>query len=154
MENITPMDARLALDAVDHARAQVVGEVGLPRWYWWLMSGAWLVLGVVGDIGPQWLAVAATVAFGLVHSTIASRRLSGRRRTDRLQVSAETAGRRVPVVVIGMLLGLVVVTMAAGFALHADGARHPGIGAAVLGALLVGVGGPDILRLLRRWARA
>lgn len=114
----------------------------------------WLVLGTLGDIGPQWLAVAATLAFGVGHSTLAARRLNGRRRTDRLQVSADTAGRRVPVVVIAMLLGLVVLTVAAGFALHADGARHPGIGAAVLVAVIVGAGGPDLLRVLLRWARA
>ena len=108
MENITPADARVALDAVDRAAARVQREVGLPRWYWWLLAAAWLGLGVLGDTGPQWLAVLATVAFGIGHSTLAARRLDGRRRTDRLQVSA----------------------------------------------VIVGVGGPDILRLLRRWARA
>jgi hypothetical protein len=151
VENITPADARAALDAVDHAKAHVMDEVRLPRWYWWLLVAAWVVLGVIGDLGPQWLVVAATVAFGVAHSTIASRRLSGRRRTDRLQISADTVGRRIPVVVIGMLVGLVAITIAAGFALDADGARHPGIAAAVLVAVIVGLGGPDMLRVFRRW---
>lgn len=59
-----------------------------------------------------------------------------------------------PAVVIGMLVALVAVTIGAGFALHADGARHPGIGAAVFVAAVVGLGGPEILRTLRRWVRA
>jgi hypothetical protein len=154
MEHITPADARAALDAVDNARAKVAHEVGLPRWYWWLLAAGWIVLGVVGDLGSPWLAGAAPVAFGVIHSTIAARNLSGRRRTDRLQVSADNVSPRIPMVVIGMLFALVVTTIAAGFALHADGARHPGIGAAVLVAAIVGFGGPEILRVLRRWAHA
>lgn len=154
MENITPADARAALDAVDRAKAHVVDEVGLPRWYWWLLALAWIVLGVIGDLGPQWLAITATVAFGILHSTIASRRLSGRRRTDRLQVSADTAGSRIPAVVIAMLIALVALTIGAGFALDADGARHPGIAAAVFVAAVVGLGGPEILRVLCRWVHA
>ncbi len=154
MGDTTPADARAALDAVDHATARVADEVGLPRWYWWLLAAAWVCLGVIGDFGPQWLAIAATVGFGIAHSTIASRRLNGRRRTGRLQVSADTAGRRVPVVVIGMLIALVAVTIAAGFLLDADGARHAGTAAAVFVAAIVGLGGPEILRTLCRWANA
>ncbi|BBX68751.1 hypothetical protein [Mycolicibacterium psychrotolerans] len=154
MEDITPADARAALTAVDRARTRVVDEVGLPRWYWWLLAAGWLGLGVIGDLGAPWLAVAATVAFGVAHATVASRRLDGRRRTARLQVSADTAGRRLPVVVIGMLVVLVAVTIAAGFALEADGARHPGIGAGLLVAVIVGLGGDGMLRALRRRVRA
>lgn len=72
MDDVTPADARAALQAVDHARAQVADEVGLPRWYWWLLAAAWVLLGVVGDLGPHWLAIAATLGFGLLHSTVAS----------------------------------------------------------------------------------
>ncbi|RZT25964.1 hypothetical protein EV589_1714 [Mycobacterium sp. BK558] len=154
MEDVTPNDARAALDAVEHATVRVAAEVGLPQWYWWLLAAGWLVLGTLGDIGPQWLAVAATVAFGVGHSTIASRRLDGRRRTGRLQVSSDIAGRRTPAVVIGMLVALVVLTIAVGFALDADGARHPGIGAAVFVAVIVGLGGGAMLRMLRRWVGA
>jgi hypothetical protein len=154
VNDISPADARSALDAVDRANARVKNEVGLPRWYWWLLAAAWLALGVLGDFGPQWLTVVATAMFALVHSTLASHLLGGRRRTDRLQISADTAGRRIPLVVIGMLVALVAVTIGAGFALHADGIRHAGTAAAAFAALLVGVGGPDIFGVLRRWARA
>lgn len=154
MGGTTPADARAALDAVDRATARVADEVGLPRWYWWLLAAGWVFLGVIGDVGPQWLVIAATLGFGVVHSVIASRRLDGRRRTDRLQVSADTARSRIPLVVIGMLIALVVLTIGAGFALHADGARHAGIAAAVFVAAIVGFGGPEILRTLCRWTNA
>jgi hypothetical protein len=154
MENITPADARAALDDVDRAKAHVVDEVGLPRWYWWLLAAAWVVLGIIGDIGPQWLVIGATVGFGVIHSMVASRRLTGRRRTGRLQISADTVGRRILVVVIGLLFAMVVATIAVGLALDADGARHPGIAAAVFIAAVVGLGGPEILRILCRWVHA
>ncbi|OPF83097.1 hypothetical protein VT50_0205090 [Streptomyces antioxidans] len=154
MVDIAPEQARTALDAADRARHQVAEEVGLPRGYWWAMATGWLLLGVLGTVLPPWLAGIATVAFGVGHGVLAARLLDGRRRTDRLQVSAAVAGRRIPLVVVGMLFGLVAVTVLVALALDADGAGHAGIWAAVLTAAVVGFGGPEILRVLRRWVRA
>jgi hypothetical protein len=154
MDNIAPEEARTALDAVDRARGQVAEEVGLPRVYWWAMAAGWLLLGTLSNLTPAWLAGMATVTFGAVHGTLASRLLDGRRRTDRLQVSRAVAGHRIPLVVVGMLVGLIGLTIAAALALDADGARHAGIWASVLVAAVVGFGGPEILRVLRRWAHA
>jgi hypothetical protein len=154
MNDDTRTEAHEALDAVERARSSVRNEVGLPRWYWWLLAAGWLVLGVLGDFGPQSLAVGATIAFVLAHGVLASRVINGRRRTNRLQVSEATAGRRTPLIVVGMMFVLVAATIAAGFALHADGARHAGTGAAVLAAAIVGLGGPEALRVGRRWLGA
>lgn len=154
MENIVPDQARAALEAAAQARRRVADEAGLPRGYWWVLAGAWLGLGAIGEFGPQWLSITATLGFGAAHSAFATRLLDGRRRTDGVQVSAEVAGRRLPLVVIGMLLGLVALTVAAAFALDADGTRHAGIWSSVLIAAIIGFGGPEILRVLRRWAHA
>ncbi|MBI0293457.1 hypothetical protein JBE04_02865 [Streptomyces sp. PRKS01-29] len=154
MSDIAPEQARTALDAADRARRQVAEEVGLPRGYWWAMAAGWLLLGVLGNVLPPWPAGIATVGFGVGHGVLASRLLDGRRRTDRLRVSAAVAGRRVPLVVVGMLLGLIGVTVPVALALDADGAGHAGIWAAALTAAVVGFGGPEILRVLRRWVRA
>ncbi|WP_327139437.1 hypothetical protein [Nocardia sp. NBC_01327] len=154
MDNTAPDQARAALDAAAAAQRRVADEVGLPRGYWWAMAAGWLVLGVIGGVGPTWLISVATLAFGMGHSALASRLLDGRRRTDQLQVSASVAGRRTPLVVIGMLLGLVALTVGVAFALDADGARHAGIWAGVFVAAIIGFGGPEMLRVLRRWARA
>jgi hypothetical protein len=154
VQDITPDEARSALGVAADARRRVADEVGLPRLYWWVLAAAWLGLGVIGDVGPWWLSSTATLAFGIGHSTLASRLLAGRQRTPHLQVSAEVAGRRIPLIVVGMLLGLVALTIAAGFALDADGADHAGSWAGLLVAAIVGFGGPELLRVLRRWAGA
>lgn len=149
-----PHDASAALAAIERARLRVADQVGLPRVYWWGMAAGWVLLGVLGDLGPAWLSSAATVAFGAAHATVASRLLDGRRRTRGVRVSAAVAGRRTPLVVIGMLLALVALTVGFAIALDADGAGHPAIWAAVVVGAVVGLGGPEILRVLRRLVRA
>lgn len=154
MEKNAPEDARAALEAAERAEQQVADEVGLPRVYWWGMAAGWVVLGTLGVYAPVWLAAAATVLFGVGHSILASQLLGGRRRTSRLQVSATVAGPRTPIVVIGMLLGLVAITAGLGFALDADGADHPALWASAIMGLVIGFGGPEILRTLRHAFRA
>lgn len=154
MEDLTPEQAREALDVVGRARADVAHEVGLPRWYWWAMAAGWVVLGVIGAVGPVWLTTVATIGFGAGHSAVASRLLDGRRRTRGLQVSRAVADRRVPLAVILMLLVLVAATVGAALALDADGARHSQVWAAVIVAAVIGFGGPEILQTLRRWMHA
>ncbi|MET8797637.1 hypothetical protein ABZV91_14510 [Nocardia sp. NPDC004568] len=154
MDNVAPDQARAALDTVEQARRRVAQEVGLPRGYWWAMAAGWITLCVIGDLGPQWLVVAATLIFGAGHAVIASRLLNGRRRTEQVRVSAAVAGRRTPFVVVGMLFALVALTLGVAMVLNADGDHHPGIGAGVLVAAIIGFGGPEILRVLRRWFRA
>lgn len=153
-EKIAPEDAREALEAVTRATRHVQEEVGLPRAYWWGMAAGWVVLGVIGDLGAGWLASAATLVFGAGHSAVASRLLGGQQRTGNVRVSSAIAGRRTPFVVVGMLIALVALTVGVALGLNADGAAHPAIWAAMIVAATVGFGGPEILRVLRRWARA
>lgn len=154
MEPLDAEQARGALDAIDRARLAVQAEIGMPRWYWWLLAAGWVVLGVVGDRAVPWVAALVTVAFGATHAAVAGRRLTGRRRTDGVSVSAATAGRRTGVVLIVMLVLLVALTVGAALALDADGAEHPATAAGAAVAVLVGFGGPEILAALRRWVGA
>jgi hypothetical protein len=64
MDPVASQDAGEALAAVAHARRQVAEEIGLPRGYWWAMAAGWVVLGVIGEFGPSWLVIVATVLFG------------------------------------------------------------------------------------------
>jgi hypothetical protein len=85
---------------------------------------------------------------------LASRLLDGRRRSAGVRVSSAVAGHRTPYVVVGMLVLLVALTVAVALLIDADGAGHAAIWAAVVVAPVVGFGGPEILRTLRRWVRA
>jgi hypothetical protein len=114
---------------------------------------SWVALGVVADLGHPWATTAATLLFGAAHSTVAPRAVNGRHGSDRLSVRAEVAGRHVTALVLGGLVLLVGVTIAASLALHADGAKHPVTAASVLVAVTVLLGGPLLLSWVRQAAR-
>jgi hypothetical protein len=108
---------------------------------------------LISDLGHPWVTVAATFVFGAVHSWVAPRVINGRHGSGQLSVRADVVGRHLAVVVLGGLLALVVVTVAAALALDADGARHPATIASIFVAAIVLLGGPLLTGRVRRAAR-
>ena len=151
---ISPLEARAALDTIDRGRRNVVDEIDLPQWYWWGLALGWIGLGFLTDLKHPWLTAAATLVFGAVHSTVAPRVTTGRHRTPQLSVRAEVAGRHTARMVILAVVALAGVTVAAALAAGADGARHPVTMASVLVAVIIVLGGPRLLAIIRRRATA
>lgn len=149
---LTTDEARAALHTIERGRQRVIDEIDLPRWYWWSLAVGWIGLGVVTDLAGPWLTAVATFTFGTAHAAVAPRVLSGRRRTRQLSVRADVAGRRVPWLVLGGLVGLVGLTIAGALAAAADGARHPVTVASIVVAVIVVGGGPRLLAVVRRTA--
>src|SRR5262245_1633593 len=152
MDELTPEQARAALDTVERSRRRVVDEIDVPVWYWVSVAVGWIALGVLADLNNPLATTLATLAFGAAHSSIAPRVINGRHGSRRVSVRAEVAGPHLMAVVLAGLLALVGVTIAAALALNADGARHPAIAASVLVAVMVVLGGPLLLAAARRRA--
>ena len=150
--DMTPSEARAALETVERGRLRVIDEIDMPRWYWWGLALGWIGLGYVTDLGHPWVTAGATLAFGAVHAAVAPRVVSGRHRSGRLSVSAAVAGRHIPRLVIGGLIVLAGVTVAGSLAAEADGARHPVTIASIFVALMIVLGGPQLLAVVRRRA--
>ncbi len=146
---ITHEEAEGALATVDLRRRRVIEEIGLPGWYWWGLALGWIAVGIAADSGVVWLAASATVIFGAVHANVVPRVASGRHRTQQLSVKAELAGRRTALLVVLAVAALGLVTVAAGFALSADGARDPSIIASIFVAVVILLGGPRLLAARR-----
>jgi MFS family permease len=147
---IDDTEARLALRSIEERRRQVVAEINVPAWYWLALAAGWVVLGVIADYTPSWVDVAATVLFGAGHASIAPRVLSGRRASSQLSVRSELVDRRIPILIIGLLVVMVAVTVVLAVLLHDDGARHPTIWASlVVAASLLGAG-PALMAAVRR----
>jgi hypothetical protein len=146
--NVTAGDAQAALIAAESARAHVVDEIDMPQWYWWALAGGWIGLGVIADVGPPWLSVVATFVFSAAHAT-AFGRVAGGRKSDQLMVSAATAGRTGTLAVLGCLIALGVLTVAAAVLVSADGANHPATIASVPVAIVIVLGGPVLMRIVR-----
>jgi hypothetical protein len=151
---VTPLEARAALDAVERSRLRVIDEIDLPNWYWWGLAVGWIVLGFISDLNHPWLTTAATVLFGAAHATVAPRVIDGRHGSSSLSVRRDVAGRQLTRVVIAALVCLVVVTIAAALVANADGAGHPATMASVLVATIIVLGGPQLPAAIRRRAAA
>jgi hypothetical protein len=149
---VTPQEARTALDTVDRGRLRVIDEIDLPRWYWWGLALGWIGLGFITDLKHPWLTAVATLIFGAVHASVAPRVTSGRHRTQRLSVRAELAGPQTARLVIGGVIALGCLTVAGALAASADGARHPVTIASMFVAVMIVLGGPQLLAAVRRRA--
>jgi len=145
----TNAEARVALHEVERARQRVIDQIGMPRWYWWGLAACWLALGVLNDVASAWIVAITTLVFGAVHSAVSQRLLAGRQRTGEVKVRRDVAGKRAPLIVFGFLIGLAAVTVAAGFAAYADGAGHPGTIASTLVAVMILLGGPRVMAVIR-----
>jgi hypothetical protein len=153
MTDLTPEQARAALDTVERSRRRVVDEIAVPPWYWVGTALGWVGLGAVSEfVSNAWVASAATLAFGAVHSWVAPRVINGRHGSRRLSVGAHVVGRQINRAVLVGLFAMVAVTIGAALLLNADGARHPAIEAAVLVAVVIVLGGPLLLDTFRRRA--
>jgi|SRR5581483_11878285 len=147
---ISQADARGALAEVDRRRLTIINEVGIPQWYWWALAAGWIGLGVIADVGPSWATSVATFLFGAAHSTVAPRVVTGRRGTSHLSVRADVVGKRIARVVLGGLVALAGMTVGLALAARADGARHPTTIASIAVALILVLGGPQLLTGMRK----
>jgi hypothetical protein len=153
MTELTPEQARAALDTVERSRRRVVDEIAVPPWYWAGLALSWVGLGAISDlVDNAWISIAATLVVGTAHSWVAPQVINGRHGSRRVSVSAHVVGRQVTRVVLGGLVAMVGVTVGAALLLNADGARHPSIEAAVLVAVAIVLGGPLLLQTFRRRA--
>jgi Ca2+/H+ antiporter len=149
---IDDAEAQIALSSIEERRRQVIAEINVPPWYWLALAAGWVALGVISDYAPPWVDIAATLAFGAGHASIAPRVLSGRRASSRLSVRGDVVGRRIPALIIGLLVVMVAVTIVLALLLHADGARHPATWGSVVVAALLLVAGPALMGTVRRRA--
>jgi hypothetical protein len=150
--DVTPQEARAALEALDRGRLHIIEEIEPPRWYWWGLALGWVALGIVTDLGNPWLASAGTLLFGAVHASVAPRVVSGRRRTTGVSVSADVIWPYTAQLVIGSLVLLGALTIGGSLALSADGARDPVTITSIFIAILILLGGPMLFASIRQRA--
>ena len=130
----------------------MIDEIDVPGWYWWGLALGWIALGVIADVGPEWLSTVATVVFGAAHASVAPRVISGRHASRNLSVRAAVAPPHLARIVIAGLVALGALTVGLALLAQADGAGHPVTIASVIVALIILLGGPLLVRVARAWA--
>lgn len=152
MADMTRDEARTALEEVGRRRQQVTAEIGMPRWYFWGLALAWVGLGVVIDLDNPWATGIGTFVFGAVHAGVFSIIAGGDRRTGHLRVRRDIAGRRGAWAMLAALWVLGALTVVVALLAIADGAGHPVTMASVLAAVIIVLGGPQLMAEVRRRA--
>jgi len=149
---VNPADAGRALAEIERRRRQIIAQIDIPAWYWWGLALGWVALGLVTLADMPWLSVAATVGFGVLHAVVAARVMDGRHGSRQLSVRADVVSRHVRSLVIAFLLVLVAITIVIALVADALGAPQPVLIASAAVALLVLVGGPRLMALVRHRA--
>jgi hypothetical protein len=149
---VTPNEARSALDTIERSRRRVIDEIDVPWWYWWGLALGWIALGIIADVGPNWLTTIASILFGAAHAAVAPRVISGRHASRELSVRSALAPPHLAWIVIGGLLALGALTVALALVARADGADHPVTTASALVAVIIVLGGPLLLSTARQRA--
>jgi hypothetical protein len=149
---VSASEAQVALDTIERSRLSVIDEIDVPWWYWWGLALGWIALGVIADVGPNWLTTVATVVFGAAHASVAPSVISGRHASRNVSVRAAHAPPHLAKIVIGSLVALGALTVGLALLTQADGAEHPVTIASVIVAVIIVLGGPLLLSAARKRA--
>jgi len=127
----------------------VIEAVLVPRWYWWAVGAAMIVIGAAVDYRHTVvLAVAIPVAV-IAIVTLTGGMIFGAYRHVRVR-DAELLGGRGAVAIVGLVGLVMALTLGVGFGLRALGSHAPATIATVVGAAALVIGGPLLMRRLRQ----
>jgi hypothetical protein len=147
-DGLRPDEAAQALAEIERRREQVIELAIIPAWYWWAIAGLMVGLSAAVD-SRQPLAVGiGTGAFvvGVLATTgwiVAGMLRRGRVRND-------LVGRSGVLAILGFVATVEAVALPTAFALDAAGAAYPATWGMLGGAVVMAVGGPLLMRRLRR----
>ena len=148
MNDLHADEAAQALAEIQRRQQQVIDQATVPGWYWWSVGALMVVLAVAVDTRtPAALGGAVAVfAVGLLSATgvvVRGQFLRARLRDGLLD------GRGV-VAILGFVALIVGCTLGLAFGLRAVGVSYPATLACVAGGIAMGLGGPVLMRTLRR----
>jgi hypothetical protein len=142
-------DAAGALAEIQRRQGQVIEAVLVPVWYWWVVAIAMVAIGAAADTKrPAVLAVVIPIAVLVIAGLTAAMIVGAYRR---VQVhSATMLGGRGAIAIIGLDWLVVGVSLGTAFGLRAAGSRFAGTIGTVVGAVVLVIAGPAVMRYLRR----
>jgi len=147
-DELQSADAGEALAEIQNRQRQVIDLAMVPHWYWWAVGALMVVLAVGVDTRTP-AAIGATVpvfVVGLLSATgvvIRAQFRDAQLRKGLLDGSGVLAILSFVAVIIGISLGTA-------FALRAAGVSYPATLGCLVGGLLMGLGGPILMRGLRQ----
>jgi hypothetical protein len=147
-ESIQPDEAARALHEVGQRRRQVVDVATIPAWYWRTVAVLMVAFAAVADLRRPVLTGVGTAIFAVTVAALSLRvALPGQRqarlRNDLLGLPGVAA-------ILGFVALSLAVSLPTAFILDAHHVAHPAVIGVTLGALVMGLGGPILMRYLRK----
>jgi hypothetical protein len=148
MNGLHADDAAEALAEIQRRQQQVIDQAAIPGWYWWSVGALMVALAVGVDTRNTAVLGGAVAVFvvGLLLATGAVVRgqfLQARLRNGLLDGQGVLAILGFVALIVGGTLGLA-------FGLRSAGVPHPATLACLAGGTAMGLGGPVLMRMLRR----
>jgi hypothetical protein len=147
-DGLRPDDAAQALAEIEQRREQVIELAIIPGWYWWAIAGLQVGLAAAIDsrqplaigLGTGGFVIGVLAATGWV---VAGPLRRAQPRNDLLSPVGVLA-------ILGFVATVMAVSLPTAFALDANGIAYPATWGALLGGVVMVVGGPPLMRFLRR----
>jgi uncharacterized membrane protein YkvI len=147
-DELRSADAGEALAEIQNRQQQVIDLATVPNWYWWAVGALMVVLAVGVDTRTP-VAIGVTVpvfVIGLVSATGVA--IRGQFRDAQLRKGL-IDGRGV-VAILGFVALIVGIALGTAFALRAADVSHPATLGCLFAGLVMGLGGPILMRALRQ----
>jgi hypothetical protein len=146
-DEVSPAEAAQALTDIQLRQQQVIDLATIPVWYWWAVGALMVVLAVGVDLHSP-VAIGLTVPVFVVGMLAATGWVVGRAFRHAQLRNGLMDGRAVAAILVFDAI-IVGGTIGLAFGLRAAGVGHPATLASVAGGLVMGVGGPVLMRRLR-----
>jgi hypothetical protein len=145
---VRPDEAAGALTEIARRRAQVVTLTIIPTWFWWATAVLMVGFSVAVDSRRPLVIGLATAAFVLGILIVTGRLVLGI--IGRAQPRNDLVGPTGVLAILGFVAGILAVSLPTSFALKAAGAHYPATAGVLLAGVFMVVGGPLLMRYLRR----
>jgi hypothetical protein len=147
-EELRPDEAARALTEIRQRQEQVIKLAIIPAWYWWAVAG--LMVGLTAAIDShKRLAIGIATSVFVIGALAATGWvvIGGLRRA---QPRNELLGPIGVFAILGFVATILAVSLPTAFALRAADVRYAATLSVLVGAVLMVVGGPFLMRLLQR----
>jgi hypothetical protein len=146
-EHVRADEAARALDEIQRRQEQVINLATIPTWYWWVI--AVLMVGLSASVDShQRLTIGIGVTVFVLGVLISTGRvvMNGLR----AQLHNDFLGPAGVLSILGFVALVLAVTLPTAFGLRAAHVSYPGTIGTAAGAVILAVGGPILMRRLRR----
>jgi len=147
-DEIRPDEAAGALTEIARRRAQVVTLTIVPTWFWWAIAVLMVGFGFAVEVRRPLVTGIATAVFVVGVVVVTGRLVLGV--VGRAHPRHDLFDPAGVLAVLGFVAATLAVSLPTSFALKAAGFGYPATAGVLLAAIVMVVGGPLLMRYLRR----